>query len=195
LSETLDPNGPLTPREKRFVKKYVETGVVGQSARAAGFADPKYGTFLKRQPKIQTAIQEQLDRVGVTDEVIAQKIRDGLDAQYPEKRGKGGEIFQDASPDYFTRHKYLDTTLKVRGDYAPDRLEVTNRQIVIVISPAMAKGMIDSEVIDAEEVETLEEDGQRETQGPGVVAAPDPEQPVLSLPVCASDPGRPDPGL
>lgn len=48
-------------------------------------------------------------RSGITDMLLLTKLKDGLDADKPY--GKDGGVH----PDYSTRHKYLETSLKLMG--------------------------------------------------------------------------------
>jgi hypothetical protein len=52
-----------------------------------------------------------LSRMGVTDDVLVGKIRDGMDAERPVVCDK--EIFHE--PDHAVRHKYVETALKLKG--------------------------------------------------------------------------------
>ena len=70
----------LTDREKKYVKHRTEGCKVGESSLRAGFATPQYGTYLKAQEHIQSAIQDALIKVGLTDDLIAQRLREGVDA-------------------------------------------------------------------------------------------------------------------
>lgn len=78
-----------------------------------------YSKSVSESPSIVTkskGFQELLEQAGVTDEKLAQVLNDGLDATVPVVMGtKSEESFVDIQPDYKTRHKYLETGLKVRG--------------------------------------------------------------------------------
>ena len=61
--------------------------------------------------KIKNAIAEALP-----DELLARVHLEGLEAT------KGGE---SEEPDYAVRHKYLDSAYKVKGNYAPEKKDIT----------------------------------------------------------------------
>ena len=115
----------LTNQEKIFVKGVVETGNLTQSVMEAyDEEDPNYagvkGNRLIRKDKIQNAIQTLADRI--PDDKLYNVLMEGLGAEYNEK------------PDYGIRHKYLDTSLKIKGAYEVDE----NRNINILM-PVLVK--------------------------------------------------------
>lgn len=141
----------FTARERKFVRKVVELDEVGKAAIAAGFANRQYGSKLIKKPHIREAILQAMEKRGIDDSYIAQKIKEGLEATYPKKFSSNGSLMQDNEPDYFTRGQYLDKVLRVAGAYSPEQHEVHKEtQIVITFTPDLVKGLIDAEVIDAE---------------------------------------------
>lgn len=151
MSRPLSNDTPLTDKEKRFVKKYVQTGRVGEASLWAGYTNTHHGSFLKAQPKIQNALMVAMEKAGVTDSNISRKIKQGMNAKYPPKRDGAKQY-----PDYFTRKHYIDMVLKVRGDYAPEKHEISQKQIVIVMNPETIKGLVDAKAVSEEEAEVLE---------------------------------------
>lgn len=146
----------LTTQEKIFVDKLVKTGLVYDSATLAGYKQGSYGSFLKRQPKIQRAIVARLEKEGVTDTAIVRKLKQGLAAYYPPRKD-GGKKY----PDFFTRGLYLDKLHKIRGDYSPERIEIEERrEFHIIFTPDTLKGLMDSGIIEAQELEATEEGGE-----------------------------------
>jgi hypothetical protein len=75
----------------------------------AGYPKNKSTTALTQNPNFM----ELLDEAGVTDNKLANKLAEGLEATKSVVMG-GGE-FIDVQPDFATRHKYLETLLKVKG--------------------------------------------------------------------------------
>jgi len=152
------PKGLLTAREKRFVKKVVQTGNITQSALSAGFADRCYGSVLMRKEAVREAILKCLEKEGITTELIAKKLREGLDATHPKRFSAKGTLIQDSDPDYFNRGIYLDRCLKLAGFEGGGNEFGDNmkpNQITIVITPELTKALVDAEVIDVEEVKQL----------------------------------------
>ena len=142
-------------KQKKFIRKVVETGNYRKSAELAGY-DSGYGSYLMRQPKIQTELQLALEKAGLTDETIAKKIKEGQKATYVKK--DGGKAY----PDFHARHKYLDTQIKIGGGYAPEKHEIQQKKLVVILSPELRKGLIDAEAMTEEEMEVIEAEVVRE---------------------------------
>lgn len=141
----------LNRQQKKFVKQVARTNKIGQSALAAGFSDPHYGSYLMRQPQIQSALQVEMEKIGITDEFLAKKLKHGLNAYYPPKK-EGGRKY----PDFFTRNQYMKDVLKVRGDLKDrQEIDITKKQIVVMITPEMTKGLLDSGAINKEEAQEI----------------------------------------
>ena len=139
---------PLTGREKKYVKLRAEGCKVGESSLRAGFATPQYGTYLKAQEHIQSAIQQAISDAGLTDELIAKRLREGVDATKLEVKKKGKKFIIKTTPDFNVRHRYIETTMKAKGSLAQEGAKVHNQQINIIVTPDVAKGFLDSGVID-----------------------------------------------
>jgi len=137
-------------KQKKFVKKLVETGGnIAQATDLAGYA-PGHGYHLMKQPKIQTELQLALENAGLTDDTIADKIKEGQEATYVKK--DGGKPY----PDYHARHKYVDMQIKVGGGYAPEKHEIRQEKLVVILSPELRKGLLDAEALTEDEMEVIE---------------------------------------
>jgi hypothetical protein len=107
-------------------------------------------------------------KAGIDDTYLSSKIREGLEATYPTKRSKDGNVLQAEAPDFFTRGLYLDKALKVRGDYSPERHIEEKRTLTINVNMEMARGLIDCGAVTVEEIQRLDGDndaGISERQG------------------------------
>ncbi len=100
--------------------------------------------------KVDIKIKEVLDRIGVTDTFLSQKLNEGLGAKKvvsvipvkPKKVGPNSVNLPDANSrsiefidveDYPTRQRYLDMAFKLKGDYPPEKHEVEVARKVIVL--------------------------------------------------------------
>jgi len=115
-----------TVKEKKFIESYIEKGnatlaylaispdVTKESAAELG------SRMLK---KLGFSIVEALDKMGLTDPVISQKLIDGLSAT--RQSGKG--FNKKEIDDHTTIVKYMDMILKLKASYPVDRakLELT----------------------------------------------------------------------
>ena len=94
---------------------------------------------------------------GCTDEFVAKRLKEGADATHPERRNKDGIVIVKKSPDFFIRHKHIETIMKAKGSLAQEGTKVHNQQINIMVTPDVAKGFLDSGVINKKEHKDLKE--------------------------------------
>ena len=160
----------LSVRRKKFVKNYVAGMGVGDAALRAGYAHRTEGSALFREPAVLTALQAALEKAGIDDPYVAKKLKEGLEATYPELRSKDGAVLKPTAPDFFTRGQYLDKAFKVRGDYAPERRVEEKKVLTINVNMETLRGLKDCGVIEAEVLTRLdgEDDGEdrREPEQP-----------------------------
>lgn len=114
----------LTVREQRLVKGVVQGKSKRQAAIDAGYS-PKSANAIAhealRKPTVQAAFQRALKKAGITEDKLAQVMREGLDAQKVISAvvvgADANEKTQDFIdvPDHPTRHKFLETAIKVKG--------------------------------------------------------------------------------
>jgi phage terminase small subunit len=132
----------LTVKQRKFLKYYLESGNVSQSALKAGYAFRQSGGDTLSKAVIQEAFEMLLDKQGLTDKKLSKVLTEGLESnkvvgylhQY-KKKGKNGKVekiqpdeiisseFIDV-PDMPTRHKYLDTAYKLKGQFK-DKVELS----------------------------------------------------------------------
>ena len=115
----------LSKKAKGFVKDYIETGN-GTQAALNNYDTKDYSTAgaiasenLKK-PKIIEAIRTLSERID--DDTLYEVLTDGLKATYNDK------------PDFGVRHKYLDTALKIKGEYTNDDSKNIN-----ILMPVLVK--------------------------------------------------------
>jgi phage terminase small subunit len=154
---TLRQDTPLTRKERAFIRYFMQTNRVEDSTLRAGYSHAQYGAQLLRDPKIQKCLQVEMERQGISDEYLAKKLKDGLGAKYAAQYYKDGALKQKDAADYHTRKEYLDMALKVRGDYAPERMEIQQSRIEVIIDLRAAQGLLDSGAITPVEFEELKQ--------------------------------------
>jgi len=103
-----------------------------------------------RQPKIQSELQLALDNAGLGNDVIASKIQEGLEATYVKK--DGGTQYKD----YHAIHKYLDMAVKIGGGYAPEKHEIKQEKLTLIVTPEVIKGLKDARAITEADLEILD---------------------------------------
>ncbi|MBA7492560.1 hypothetical protein ES702_03110 [subsurface metagenome] len=129
MTDNNDNNGKSikrTMREKKFIEAYIDKGnatlaylaispdVTKESAAELG------SRMLK---KLGFSIVEALDKMGLTDPIISQKLIDGLSAT----RESGKSFNRKEITDHTTIVKYMDMILKLKASYPIDqaKLELT----------------------------------------------------------------------
>jgi len=109
----------LSPRARKFIRHYSKHGNATAAAKHA--FNPKndqsaavIGHWAIRYFKIP--LTEIMDAQGITDERLMEVLDDGLNASEMviEKNGKEVTAVADA-PDHKTRHRYLETGVKLKG--------------------------------------------------------------------------------
>lgn len=124
----------LTPKERRFVKSYVRLGNATVAAVEAGYkSKTRAGLRVmasEKLRKLQLPIKELMNRMGLDDLRLLGKLDEGLDALLIKTASHDGKITdQLAYVDFETRREYLDIAFKLRGSYAPMKVEAQVREI------------------------------------------------------------------
>ena len=115
-SKRRSPKSP-TPLQLRFLAALPTANSVKEAMRTAGYATStttKQVAGTKTSPVFQRALLKTYDRAGISDDLLAQRAREGLDATY-ESRWKNVE-----KPDPKTRATYLRLIHEVRQDLEPE---------------------------------------------------------------------------
>ena len=133
----------LTRKENKFVKLYMKSGNVSQSALKAGYAFRQSGGQNLSKLVIQHAIDKLAEEQGLTDIKLNSVLLEGLESTkvigylHNYKKSKDGKIekvqpdeiisseFLDV-PDMPTRHRYLETALKIKGR-SVEKVELTGK--------------------------------------------------------------------
>ncbi len=105
-------------------------GVIEGKTKTQAMIDAGYSetTAVKRQEmvfgreRVQDAFIAAFESQGLGADTLARIIEEGLEATRTVENKKEGRSL--TVPDYHIRHKYLETTLKVIGAFAPQKQEV-----------------------------------------------------------------------
>ena len=108
-----------TVRAEKFVRDLKSVGGnQSELARRQG-RTPQAVSNQARQPYMKSVMDQLLDKAGVTNKFIADKIKEGCEAKklvYVENGdSEDGEKVREYDDDFSTRHKYIETALKVKG--------------------------------------------------------------------------------
>ncbi len=134
------------PKQRKFVKKVIEGESIQQAASLSGYT-PLYGHELMKQDSIKLALMVAMEKAGIGDDLMADKMREGLDALAPPRKDGGRQY-----ADFFTRKQYIDMIHRLKGVYAPEEVNINQKVIHIHMDETMARGLVDAQVIDAEEI-------------------------------------------
>lgn len=103
-----------TPRMIKTAEIMLENnGIVSTAMLQAG-----YSPNVAKNPQTLTRSQSfmmLLDSIGVNDAKLGQTLQDGLEATKTVIIGKDEDAFADQVADHPTRHKFLETGLRLRG--------------------------------------------------------------------------------
>jgi phage terminase small subunit len=115
----------LKPKDKAFAKEYVLNGNNAKEAVAkvekitnGNYAKQK-GHRQMKKPEIQAEIQKVAQSIAdrIPDDLLVKVQLEGLEAT--RSIAVGEEIIETA--DHAVRHKFLDSGLKLKGAYSPEK--------------------------------------------------------------------------
>lgn len=118
----------LTPKQKNALVNYVNKGCNPQKKKEAAVEagyHPNTGkrsldNILKSNKMLQA-----LDKAKVNEELIAEKIKEGLDAKHP---------FKPQQKDFHAIIKYIKEFNSLKGHYAPQKIEGEQKHIHVHIT-------------------------------------------------------------
>jgi hypothetical protein len=113
----------LRPIDKKFIKEYTRNGGVGTHAVKKIAPDVKapgaMAHNIMKRPAVQSALIAAQQAAGISENFLTKKLKEGLDAKETKFFAHEG-VVQDQRDviDFNTRHRYLETAHKLRGDLA-----------------------------------------------------------------------------
>lgn len=143
---------PRTIKEKKFVKEYIKSGNGTEAAlNSYDTTNPKTAAVIATQNLIKLNISDLMDKRGLTDDKLLEVLDDGLRAMkvisanviniksndptvMDQKANSMTRDFIDVE-DHPTRHRYLETALRLKGYNMGEGINV-NIQNNVIQSPA-----------------------------------------------------------
>lgn len=106
------------------MKEYAKTGNATEAAaRVYDVKDRKSAGQIGYENSEKLDISRLMDKIGLTDDRLLKVLKEGLKATYPKKmkviRPEGPT--EEEVPDHPTRHKFLDTALKLKDRYPAEK--------------------------------------------------------------------------
>lgn len=110
---------PPTLKQVKFVKHYQETGNATLAARKAGYSEKtcrQIGSQNLSKINILKPIDRALERAGLTEDLIADKAKEGVDAMETKFFQKDGQVVTEKEViPWGVRLKYLEFTARMKG--------------------------------------------------------------------------------
>lgn len=103
----------LTFKQRKFLKAYLESGNATQAALESYDCKPESAGSIGWELLKKLDLGEMMEEYGITDKLLIEKTKDGLEAKKRRRDFETGEIFYDE--DQPTRHRYLTTALELKG--------------------------------------------------------------------------------
>lgn len=136
----------LTLKQRRWIKVYLETGSATEAAmQSYDCKDRESAAQIGFENLRKLDYTDFLEEAGITDNLLQKKITEGLDATRTVSAVKTSRNatadstdFVDV-PDYLTRHRYLETTLKLKQRLI-DRKDITSNGETLQITIDDGKG-------------------------------------------------------
>ena len=120
----------LTIKQRKFLRAYIELGNLTEAVIRAGYKvkDRDNASIIgwENLRKLRPHIASILEMRGIDDVRLSKVMDDGLEATKIEmvKDAEGNQKFGMVT-DHFIRHKYMETALKVKGGFAPEKKVLT----------------------------------------------------------------------
>ena len=138
-------NSTLTLKQRKFWKGYTETHSLAEAARYAGSKGKDNNSLhvigSRMLQAISPSIPELLNAAGATDEILAKKTLEGLEAKKTMLASFEGKFTDErVLDDHPTRAKYIELLGRMKGAFV-DKHELTGRDggdLILEVHPRMA---------------------------------------------------------
>lgn len=144
LSTSSAAERKLTLKQRKFIAHYLEHGNATEAALHAYDLDPDSendrvtAATMGSENLRKLQIDDLMEEYGISDQKLLTKLDEGLDATRASNAAilvtKDGTVEKAEEqglievPDYATRHKYLETALKLKKRLGPDTQTQSNTQ-------------------------------------------------------------------
>jgi hypothetical protein len=108
-----------TIKDKKMIKSILEGNTTRQAMRDAGYKGATLTHQSRKIRELAPTIIALMDKAGLSDEFMVKKLKSGFEADRPVVVDKAINDY----PDHPTRHKYLETGLKLRN-HLKDKIDV-----------------------------------------------------------------------
>ncbi len=122
----------LTLKQRKFIKSYIKTGNLAESAQNAGYNCSQRHGFeeigYQNLRKLHKKIEDIMLEMGLDNTHLLKKLDEGLDSMIVKIASEKGIITDEkVYIDFPTRAKYLEMGFKLNGGFAPSEHRVTGK--------------------------------------------------------------------
>lgn len=154
----------LSPLEKDYIKARMGGRTQKEAAKivlpnSENLTDKQLvtkGGNIERRRRVKRTFNSILVKAGITKELIAKKIMEGMDAKSLQGQGKYSELL----PDYNARHKYLTTAIELKGLKPKEEMAHTYDPLttkLLEMNIDQLKRIVGSPVVEGEVVDDIPE--------------------------------------
>jgi hypothetical protein len=130
----------VTKKQKALLQYMLDPEIksTAEASRLAGYASPASAYKSAQSSEFQDALQKFLSILesrGVTDQKLADVIAEGLESTETKFFSKDGIVEDEREvPDHASRHKFVETVVKIRKLINTDNTSLQdNRKLIIVM--------------------------------------------------------------
>lgn len=143
--------GTFTLRQRKFIKFFVESGNAAEAARRAGYSARSAKQIASEnlsKPDLQLEITDLLGKHGLTDDKLALRITEGVDALETKFFQKDGLVTDEREVIAWSiRHQFVEMVLRLKGLPMKLRLrDLSDEQLIRVAS--ISSGIPENKVIE-----------------------------------------------
>jgi hypothetical protein len=117
-------------RQRKFLKGKIEGKSSAQAARDAGYAEStamRADEQIASKPAVRGAFKKLMEAAGITDELLARRLKEGIDAKETKFFQKDGLVISKRTVVYHgERRSHLELALKLKGRLI-DKHELTGK--------------------------------------------------------------------
>lgn len=107
----------LTDKQLKYAMARADGESKEASIKVAGYSGDASPTQIERSGNLRKALQIAMEQAGLTTDILAQKLANGIEAKkHLFYSFKGGVVDERIVEDHEIQHKYVRTALEVRGD-------------------------------------------------------------------------------
>lgn len=116
----------LTERQKQYIRNRAMGMTKHDSALNAGYSAGRTSQLVEKSKDVRETMAQIFNRLGVDDEFLATKIKEGMDAK---KLWGTGDNYVEVE-DWDVRHKYIQTAINLKGLAKPTEVKIQGAEFL-----------------------------------------------------------------